>query len=71
MFWEETIAAVSTPPGTGGIGVIRISGPEAVLVADRVFHAAEGSLNVKVIRSITGPSRIRLQEKCWMRYWSC
>lgn len=42
MFWEETIAAVSTPPGTGGIGVIRISGPEAVLVADRVFHAADG-----------------------------
>ena len=33
----ETVAAVSTPPGKGGIAVIRISGADAVAVADRVF----------------------------------
>lgn len=33
----RTIAAVSTPPGTGGIAVIRISGDEAFCVTDRVF----------------------------------
>ncbi len=27
---EDTIAAVATPPGTGGIGIIRISGPGAI-----------------------------------------
>ena len=32
-----TVAAVSTPPGKGGIAVIRISGADAVAVADRVF----------------------------------
>ncbi|MBQ8747378.1 MAG: tRNA uridine-5-carboxymethylaminomethyl(34) synthesis GTPase MnmE [Clostridia bacterium] len=32
-----TVAAVSTPPGKGGIAVIRISGADAVTVADRVF----------------------------------
>lgn len=37
---SRTIAAVSTPPGTGGIAVIRISGDEAVAVADRVFHGS-------------------------------
>ena len=36
---EKTIAAISTPSGEGGIGVIRISGPEAIEVADRVFKA--------------------------------
>ena len=32
-----TIAAISTPPGTGGIAVIRISGPDAIQAADSIF----------------------------------
>lgn len=36
---DDTIAAVATPRGTGGVAVIRISGPEALAVADRVFAA--------------------------------
>lgn len=34
----DTIAAVATPLGTGGIGVVRLSGPEAAAVADRVVR---------------------------------
>lgn len=34
---QRTIAAISTPQGTGGIAVIRISGDSAVDIADRVF----------------------------------
>ena len=37
---EDTIAAISTPPGEGAIGVIRISGPEAVSIAERLFRRA-------------------------------
>jgi tRNA modification GTPase len=33
----ETIAAIATPPGEGGIAVIRISGKEALNVAERLF----------------------------------
>jgi len=29
----ETIAAVSTPPGRGGIGIVRLSGPQAASIA--------------------------------------
>jgi tRNA U34 5-carboxymethylaminomethyl modifying GTPase MnmE/TrmE len=29
----ETIAAISTPPGRGGIGIVRLSGPEAASIA--------------------------------------
>ena len=35
----ETIAALSTPPGKGGIAVIRISGPEAITIADSAFRS--------------------------------
>lgn len=33
----STVAAIATPPGSGGIAVIRISGDDAAAVADRVF----------------------------------
>ncbi len=34
----DTIAAVATPPGEGAIAVIRISGPAALGIADRIFR---------------------------------
>ncbi len=34
---NRTIAALATPPGTGGLSVIRLSGDDAFLIADRVF----------------------------------
>ena len=41
---QSTIAAVSTPPGSGGIAVIRVSGPEARTVASRIFRPRKGSV---------------------------
>ena len=38
----DTIAAISTPFGKGGIAVIRISGADALTVADRIFKPAIG-----------------------------
>ena len=35
---STTIAAVSTPPGKGGVAVIRLSGPDAFAIAARVFR---------------------------------
>lgn len=34
---NETIAAIATPPGVGGIGIIRISGPDAYPILQAVF----------------------------------
>lgn len=34
---HDTIAAVATPPGEGGVAIIRISGKEAVAVAEKIF----------------------------------
>ncbi len=38
----STIAAISTPRGKGGVSLIRISGPEAFLVADKIFRPKNG-----------------------------
>ncbi len=35
---EDTIAAISTPTGQGGIGIVRLSGDRAVALADRMFR---------------------------------
>lgn len=35
---DDTIAAISTPIGEGGLAVIRLSGPAAIEIADRVFQ---------------------------------
>ncbi len=34
---NDTICAISTPPGVGGIAVIRISGPQAIEIAERIW----------------------------------
>lgn len=38
---ESTIAALSTPPGVGAIAIVRLSGPDARAIADRVFRGSE------------------------------
>lgn len=35
---NDTICAVSTPAGTGGIAVVRVSGPQAICIADRLWR---------------------------------
>lgn len=46
----ETIAAIATAQGQGGIGVIRISGEEAIDIADKIFKAVSG----KKLKEISG-----------------
>lgn len=42
MTGGKTIAAISTGAAPGGIGIVRISGPEARRIADRVFQSKSG-----------------------------
>ena len=41
---EDTICAPATVPGTGAISVIRISGPEALSIADKVVRCRRGTI---------------------------
>lgn len=38
----DTIAAISTPPGSGGISIVRMSGADAVAVAAKIFKGKDG-----------------------------
>jgi len=52
MTLNDTIAAVSTPRGKGGIAVIRISGSEAFAIAERVFEPM-GTKRLSELRGFT------------------
>ena len=39
---EDTICAIATPAGEGGIGIVRLSGPQALVVASRVVRLRSG-----------------------------
>ena len=42
----DTISAISTPPGEGGIGIVRVSGPASISIAKKIFTTPKGeSLN--------------------------
>jgi tRNA modification GTPase len=43
MLIDDTIAAISTPPGEGAIAIIRISGTRAPMIAERLFKRANAS----------------------------
>lgn len=47
---EDTIIAVATPPGVGGLGIVRISGPNAVTVASSIFHPKAGAVKEFPVR---------------------
>ena len=40
----DTIAAISTPPGEGAISIVRLSGDEALAIADRMYHSGSKCL---------------------------
>jgi tRNA modification GTPase len=43
MIDQQTICAISTAPGTGAIAMIRLSGNNALTIADRIFRSAKAS----------------------------
>ena len=43
---NDTIAAIGTPPGYGGIGVIRVSGPEAFALVQPLFQRPDGQIDL-------------------------
>jgi len=51
---ENTIAAISTARGQAGVGIIKISGSEAIKIADKVFKSAKG----KKVQDLEGYSAL-------------
>jgi tRNA modification GTPase len=49
----ETIAAIATPPGVGGVGIVRLSGPDAFAIGRRMFRPASGQDEAPVSHLLT------------------
>lgn len=43
---EETICAIATPPGTGAIAIIRLSGPESLTICEKIFNPKKNGLKI-------------------------
>ena len=51
---KDTIVALATPDGEGGLSVVRLSGPEAVTVAGRIFESRRFGPEVESHRAVYG-----------------
>lgn len=58
MYLADTIVAAATPPGTGAVAIVRLSGPQAIEIARRLWHPLAHSQND---RELT-PRRLYLGE---------
>ena len=68
MIHTDTIAAIATAMGNSGIGIVRISGQEAVAVADRIFKENRRRWrDLPAIRSIT--DIFMTGTRWWTRSW--
>lgn len=50
---EKTIAAISTAMSASGIGIVRISGDEAMDVISRIYRSKNGKKNIREVQSHT------------------
>ncbi len=50
---NDTIAAIATPPGVGGVGIIRVSGPEAFALVLPLLRRAVGQSDVPPSHQLT------------------
>ena len=59
---QDTIAAISTGMTNSGIGIVRISGSEALEIADRVYKGKETITEVppwQLISTVSSPVNVR------------
>ena len=69
---DSTIAAISTPPGAGGIGIIRISGSAALPILTRIFTPANPPCPLDSHRfyygTVTDPREAKLLDEVLVVY---
>ena len=69
---DDTIAAIATPIGEGGLAVIRISGAQALAIADKCF-APVGNHSLKPSAARVAHDSFRPRPARWktsMKFWS-
>lgn len=67
---NDTIAAISTPPGNGAIGIIRLSGPDALALARQIFLGgpSEWPSHKAIYGQLMDPRSSAVLDHCLMLY---
>ena len=55
---ETTIAAISTAMSASGIGIVRMSGPEAMDIISRIYRSKKGKKKIKEVSSHTSAQNV-------------
>jgi tRNA modification GTPase len=58
--YQDTIAAISTPLGEGGIGIVRLSGKDALLIARRLLSKQLRGLTLRIRLCSTYPPNFEM-----------
>ena len=70
---DDTIVAISTPPGRGGIGVLRLSGPDSLKIAATFFRpkssSEPGTPNRAQFGNISDPSNSEVVDEAILTYF--
>jgi len=61
---NDTIAAISTPRGFGGIGVVRVSGPAALEISNKVFSQKIEKPNFVYVGNVIDPKISEPMDTC-------
>src|SRR6476661_6947434 len=59
---DDTIVAIATPPGRGGIGVVRLSGPEAARIAAALTDRAAFEPRHATLTAIRGAAGEKIDQ---------
>jgi len=71
---EDTIIAISTPPGIGGVGIVRLSGPKAEAVARKIFKPVKGvsggyPVRCPILGKLFDPAEKRAVDEAFLTYF--
>jgi tRNA modification GTPase len=71
---EDTIIAISTPPGVGGLGIVRLSGKSALAVAGRIFKSGRGRgsgfpVRRPVLGNLFDPGKKEVIDEAFLTYY--
>ena len=67
----STIAAISSPIGAGGIGIVRVSGEDALRIADAIFSFSRKNASKDVLSACDKQNKIDVgQEKGLRQVWT-
>lgn len=73
MYSDDTIAAISTPPGRGGIGVVRLSGLAALKIATSISRSESGAIlstpNLAQVGRVIDPATGEIVDEVILTYF--